>query len=77
MCNKICSYFANQKGLEKLETYFKGLKVENRLLMKENRLWVAEEGHLQLKIIKEIHDQLAVGHSGMERTLEMARHHYY
>ena len=38
LCNKICSYFANQKGLEKPEAYLKGLKVENELLMKENWL---------------------------------------
>ena len=77
LCNKICSYLANQKGLEKPETYLKGLRVENGLLMKGNWLWVAEEGHLQLKIIKEIHDQPAVGHFGMEKMLGMAWHHYY
>ena len=38
LCNKIYSYFANPKGLEKPEAYLKGLRVENRLLMKENRL---------------------------------------
>ena len=77
LCNKICSYFANQKELEKPEAYFKGLRVENGLLMKGNWLSVAKEGHLQLKVIKEIHDQPAVGHPGMERTLGMARRHYY
>ena len=77
LCNKIRLYLANQKGLEKLEAYFKDLRVENRLLMKGNRLWVAEEGYLQLKVIKEIHDQPAVGYPGMERTLEMAQCHYY
>ena len=46
LCNKIRLYFANQKGLEKLEAYLKGLRVENGLLMKENQLWVAKEGHL-------------------------------
>ena len=45
--------------------------------MKGNQLWVTKEGHLQLKVIKEIHDQPAVGHPGMERTLGMARRHYY
>ena len=36
LCNKICSYLANPKGLKKPNTYLKGLKVENRLLMKGN-----------------------------------------
>ena len=77
LCNKIRSYFANQKGLKKPEAYFKGLRVENRLLMKGNWLWVAKEGHLQLEVIKKIYDQPAVGHPGMEKTLGMAWRHYY
>ena len=30
LCNKICSYFANPKGLKKLKVYLKGLRMENR-----------------------------------------------
>ena len=37
-CNKSRAYFANPKGLGKLEAYLKGLRVENGLLMKENWL---------------------------------------
>ena len=77
LCSKICLYLANPKGLEKSEVYLKSLRVENGLLMKGNRLWVANEDQLQLKVIKEIHDQPAVGHPGTERTLEMARRYYY
>ena len=77
LCNKICFYFASQKGLKKQEAYLKGLRVENGLLMKRNWLWVAKEGHLQLEVIKEIHDQSAVGHPGMKRTLRMAWRYYY
>ena len=77
LCSEICLYFANPKGLEKSEVYLKDLRVENGLLMKENRLWVADEDQLQLKVVKEIHDQPAVGYLGMEKTLKMARHHYY
>ena len=46
VCNKICSYLANPKRLEKPEAYLKSLRVENRLLIKRNWLWVAEKGHL-------------------------------
>ena len=38
LCSKICLYFANPKGLDKPNAYLKGLRVENGLLMKENRL---------------------------------------
>ena len=77
LCSKIRSYFANLKGLEKPEVYLKGLKVENRLLMKRNWLWVTDEDQLQFKVVKEIHDQPAVGYLGTKKTLEMAQHHYY
>ena len=76
-CNKICLYLANQKGLEKPEAYLKGLRVENRLLMKGNWLWIAKKGHLQLEVIKEIHDQPAVSYPSIESMLRMARCHYY
>ena len=72
LCSKIRLYFANPKGLDKPNTYLKGLKVENGLLIKENWLWVADKGQLQLEVIKEIHDQSAMGYPGTERTLEMA-----
>ena len=71
LCSKICSYFANPKRLNKPKIYLKDLRVENELLMKGNQLWVANEGQLQLEVIKEIHDQLVVDHLGTEKTLEM------
>ena len=77
LCSKIRLYFANPKGLKKLKVYLKGLRVENGLLMKGNRLWVADKDQLQLKVIKKIHDQPAVGHSSTEKTLEMTQRHYY
>ena len=72
LCSKIYLYLANPEGLEKLEIYLKGLRVENGLLMKRNWLWVADKDQLQLKVIKEIYDQPAMGHSGIEKILEMA-----
>ena len=77
LCSEIQLYLANPKRLDKPDAYLKGLRVENRLLMKENQLWVANESQLQLEIIKKFHDQLAVGHSDTERMLKMARRHYY
>ena len=43
LCNKICLYLANSKGLDKPDIYLKSLRVENGLLMKENWLWVADK----------------------------------
>ena len=77
LCNKIYLYLANPKRLAKPEVYLKSLRVENGLLIKGHWLWVADEGQLQLEVIKKAHNQLAVSHSGMKRILEMAWCHYY
>ena len=77
LCSKICSYFANLKGLEKPEVYLKGLRVENRLLIKENWLRVADKDQLQLKVVKKIYDQPTVGYPGTEKTVKMAQRYYY
>ena len=46
LCNKICLYLTNSKGLDKPDAYLKSLRVENKLLMKGSQLWVADEGQL-------------------------------
>ena len=56
LCSKICLYLANPKELEKLNAYLKGMRMENGLLIKGNRLWAANKGQLQLEVIKKIHD---------------------
>ena len=76
-CNKIHLYLANPKGLEKPKVYLKGLRMENGLLMKENWLWVANKGQLQLEVIKKTYDQSAIGHPSMEKMLEIAWCYYY
>ena len=47
--------------------------------MKTDRMWVpkGEDNQLRLRVIKEVHDQSAVGHPGIERTLNMIRQFYY
>lgn len=49
--------------------------VEDGLLKKGSRLWVADCD--QLKVIEEVHNQLAVGHPGTGRTMKMIQRHYY
>ena len=63
---------AKPKGIK-----LKGCKVSKSLLMKENQLCVPDHKGLRLEILKKIHNQLAIGHSGVERTLNMIRRHYY
>ena len=42
LCIKIHLYLVNPKWLDKPNAYLKDLKVKNKLLMKENWLWVAD-----------------------------------
>ena len=75
LCKEIRAYLANPEEVTKPDVYIKDLKAQNGLLFKGGELWVPAE--LQLAVIKEIHDQPAVGHPGIERTLEMVRRQYY
>ena len=54
-------------------------RVNDDLLMKENCLWVLEDknNRLWLKLIKEVHNQPAVGHLGTKQMLNMICRHYY
>ena len=76
LCKEIYEYLTNSKGLEKPDIFCKGLRVDDRLLLKENKLWVSNDSELWLKVIREVHDQPIVGHPGVERTLEMIRQSY-
>ena len=54
-------------------------KVNNSLLMKKNCLLVpqGDDSQLRLKVIKEVHNQSAVGQPGNKQTLNMICWHYY
>lgn len=55
----------------------RGYKVSESLLLKKNQLWVSDNEDLQLEVFKEIHNQPAISHPGVERILNMAHRHYY
>ena len=51
----------------------------NGLLMKADQIWMPEreDKQLRMQVIREVHDQPAVGHPESERTLNMLCWHYY
>ena len=55
----------------------KDCQVKDGLLYKRNKLWVPAQDELKLEVIRQIHDQPAVGHPGVARTLEMITRNYY
>ena len=55
----------------------KNCSVKEGLLYKEDRLWVPDLDHLRLDVIRQVHDQIAVGHPGYARTFRLINQCYY
>ena len=55
----------------------KDCRVSEGLLMRENQLWMPNNEDLRLGIIKETHNQLAVGYPRVKKTLNMTCCYYY
>ena len=77
LCIQIRAYLEAPSEQAKPTVHLNSCRISNGLLMKEDRLWVPEGEDLRLELIKEVHDQPAVGHPGTEQTLNMIRRFYY
>lgn len=74
----ICTHLENPATYAKLEDFkLRGCRVSKSLLIKKNQFWIPDNEGLQLEVLKEVHDQLAVGHPGVKRTLAISCRHYY
>ena len=72
---EVREYLANPVEHDQSTVYLWGSQVENGLLYKDNKLWVAKD--LRLDVIREVHDQPAVGHAGVRRTILLIQQHYF
>ena len=73
---KICEYLANPMDHDRLtDVYLRGSRAANGLLYKDNKLWVTDD--LRLDVIREVHDQPAVGHAGIRKTILLIQQHYF
>ena len=54
-----------------------GLSIVDGALYKDERLWVPSGGELVTTVIREVHDQKAVRHTGVHRTIEYVRRYFY
>ena len=77
LCIWICAYLEAPSKRAKPTVYLNSCRISNSLLMKEDCLWVPEEENLWLKLIKEVHDQPAVGHPGTEQILNIICQFYH
>ena len=73
---EIREYLANPVDHDRpTDVYLRGSRAANGLLYKDNKLWVADD--LRLDVIREVHDQPAVGHAGVRRTILLIQQHYF
>ena len=55
----------------------KDCRVQNEILYRDDLLWVLFDEHLQMKLIRKVHDQSSIDHSGILRTMKIIRRYYY
>ncbi len=59
------------------DTKLKDCRVQNEILYWSNLLWVFFDEHLQMKLIREVHDQSSIDHFEILRTMKIIRRYYY
>ena len=72
---EIRKYLSNPEDHDRFAVYLWGSQAENGLLYKDNKLWVAKD--LRLDVIQEVHNQPAVGHAGVRRTILLIQQHFF
>ena len=79
LCIQIRAYLETPSEQARPTTHLNSCRTSNGFLMKADQVWVpkGENNQLRLKVIKEVHDQPAVGHPGVEQTLNMICRYYY
>ncbi len=64
------------------EAQYKDIKlrdcqVQNEILYQSDLLWVFFNEHLQMKLIRKVHDQSSIDHFKILRTMKIIRRYYY
>ncbi len=52
-------------------------RVQNEILYRDDLLWVFFDEHLQMKLIRKVHDQSSIDHFEILRTMKAIRRYYY
>ena len=55
----------------------KNCTIKDGLLYERERLWVPDNKGTILEVVRQIHDQIAVGHPGIARTIQTISRNYY
>ncbi len=58
-------------------TKLRDCRVQNEILYRGDLLWISFDEHLQMKLIREVHDQPSIDHLEILRTMKAIRRYYY
>ncbi len=59
------------------DTKLRDCRVQNEILYRDDFLLVLFDEHLQMKLIREVHDQPSIDHFEILRTMKIIRRYYY
>ena len=76
-CIKLRKTISPHSSIEGINTrHLSDISIDTKgCIRRFNRLWVPD--HLQLMVIKEVHDQIATGHPGYQKTVSLITRNYY
>ncbi len=59
------------------DTKLRDCRVQNEILYRDDLLWVLFNEHLQMMLIREVHDQSSIDHFEILRMMKIIRRYYY
>ncbi len=59
------------------DTKLRDYQVQNEILYQSDLLWILFNEHLQMKLIRKVHDQSSIDHFEILRTMKIIRRYYY
>ncbi len=59
------------------DTKLRNCRVQNEILYRDDLLWVFFDEHLQMKLIRKVHDQSSIDYFKILRTIKAIRRYYY
>ena len=79
LCIQICAHLEALSKPKKFTVYLNSCRINDDLLMKKDYLLVlkSKDSHFWLEIIKKMHNQPIMRHSGTKQTLNIICQHYY
>ncbi len=59
------------------DTKLRNCWVQNKILYRSDLLWVFFDEHLQMKLIRKVHDQSSIDYFEILRTMKIIKRYYY